>query len=186
MNTFPTIISRDCIGGYIYKEMNQKFSSPTIGLYMTNDDFITFCLDLPEFLTGSLEPIESDKPYPRCKITSSKGEIKINFMHYTSLDEAIEKWQRRKLRVDYNNIKIIMDAKPNVSKDIVCRFQSIPYDKVLLSSGENIRNVKDTFCMPCYLEASPPDTLIKHSIDGRFIDEYDWRTFVLKKDRIWQ
>ena len=83
MNTFPTIISRDCIAGYVYKEMNQKFSSPTIGLYMTNDDFIEFCLNLQEFLAGSLEPIESVKPYHICKLTSSIGDIKIYFMHYS-------------------------------------------------------------------------------------------------------
>lgn len=176
---FPSIISRDCIGGYIYQQLNHLYTSPTIGLYMSNIDFIHFCCDIPAFLEGRLEPINSKMPFPVCVLNSSAGQIKLYFMHYHSESEAIKKWEKRASRVDLNRIKIIMDAKANVSQEIVVLFNAIPYDKILLSSGNNIIGIPNTFCMPCYTKQFPPETLLAKNMTSRYIDEYNWKTFIL-------
>lgn len=49
----PTIISRDCCGGIIYHDCQKQFMSPTINLFMSNDDFLLFC----EHLRGCLATI---------------------------------------------------------------------------------------------------------------------------------
>lgn len=130
----PTIISRDCLGGILYDRLGAQFSSPTINLFMTNEDFILFCLNLKLFLESDLEE-ETSPDYPVGVIRTARGKIHLYFMHYSSFEEAKECWERRKKRVNYSNIKVIFNAGPDVDKNIEKNFYNIPYKKILLSSN---------------------------------------------------
>lgn len=39
-NVNPTIISQNCIGGVIYSDLGLKFSSPTINMFIEDNDFV--------------------------------------------------------------------------------------------------------------------------------------------------
>ena len=98
-----SLISQNCIGGIIYHDANQRFLSPTVNLYILPKDFIKFVNNLDYYL--SLTPkVEMGKDYP----IGTLGDIQINFMHYSSPEEAVEKWEERKQRINFDKIFVIM------------------------------------------------------------------------------
>lgn len=183
-NMTPCIISRDCIGGVLYKRMRRQFSSPTIKLYMTNEDFVLFCLNITDFLNGSVEEIHTDRSYPVGQIKTEKGSIKLYFMHYNSFSSAKDSWERRKKRINLDNIVVILNAESNVDKNIIEQFEKIPYRKVLLTS-----NAKESECvknLKCY-ERGYDGPLVAYKSRTlpivRYMDEFDWIGFLKNTDQ---
>ena len=87
-----SLISQNCVGGIIYHDANQRFLSPTVNLYILPKDFIKFVNNLDYYL--SLTPkVKMGKAYP----IGTLGDIKINFMHYFSPEEAVEKFYLQQL-----------------------------------------------------------------------------------------
>ncbi|MDE6655553.1 MAG: DUF1919 domain-containing protein, partial [Anaeroplasmataceae bacterium] len=60
-------------------------------------------------------------------------DIKIHFLHYKTFSEAKEKWDIRKLRINWNNIFVIMSDRDNFYPELVDEFLKLPYKKVLFS-----------------------------------------------------
>lgn len=174
-NMTPCIVSRDCIGGVLYKRMGRQFSSPTIKLFMTNEDFILFCLNMKDFLNASVEEIRTDRSYPVGQIVTDKGSIKLYFMHYDSFSSAKESWERRKKRIDFNNIVVILNAESNVDIKIIEQFEKIPYRKVLLTSNANESEcVKNLKCFELGYDGPLVAYKSKTIAIVRYMDEFDW------------
>lgn len=107
-----TIISNNCWGGIIYRDFNLQYNSPTVGLFFMAEDYIKFIYDLENYMKENLEFISLEnskyKNYlKKLNYNSPIGKLKdieIMFLHYNSEEEAKEKWNRRKQRINWNNI----------------------------------------------------------------------------------
>lgn len=107
-----TIISNNCFGSVIYKNLKIQYKSPTCGLFFMPEDYIKFIYNLKKYLDKSVEKLSiNDSKYSdylkKIKYDAPIGkidDIEIFFLHYKSFDEAIEKWNRRKSRIVWNNI----------------------------------------------------------------------------------
>lgn len=122
----PSIITNHCIGGIISHDLGLKFLSPTVNLKILPDDFIKFVENLDKYLNSEFVKIESDLPYPVAKL----DDITVYFVHYKTFEEAVEKWNERKQRIDFNNIRVIMTARDGASNQTLERFDALPYKKV--------------------------------------------------------
>lgn len=106
-----TIISQNCIGGVIYSDLGLPFQSPTINMFIEDENFLKLTENLEYYMSldpvaitdNYIDPIDSSISYPKIGI----GDIEICALHYKDCNEAIEAWQRRKKRINYNNIVII-------------------------------------------------------------------------------
>lgn len=131
-NSSPTILSNNCFGGIVYHNLGLPFKSPTINLFFSNRDFITFVQDLPGFLQAELTEVKaSGRNYPVGELESGGKTVRIYFMHYKSFDEAREKWNSRRTRVDFSNLSILMQAV-TLQEDIARDFDRLPYENKLL------------------------------------------------------
>lgn len=93
-----SIASNNCWGYKLYNNLNIQYNTPFIGLYITPSDFNKVCRDLPGFLKNRINDksfIESNESFP---VANVEGVI-IYFMHYSSKEEAIDKWNRRSERM---------------------------------------------------------------------------------------
>lgn len=123
-----SLISMNCIGGVLYHDCNQKFLSPTVNLYFLPSDFIKFINNLEYYLSLTPKMMMGEK-YPVGQI----GDISVFFMHYTSCEEALSKWQERKKRVNYNKIFVIMVERDGFSQEDFENFKKIKYPKLLFT-----------------------------------------------------
>lgn len=98
-----SIICSTCIGGVIYHDLGMQFLSPTINMYMSNLDFIKFACNLKQYLSMELSFIETDDIFPVAML----DDIRLNFNHHTNQEEAAYDWNRRKERINYDNLYII-------------------------------------------------------------------------------
>lgn len=133
----PTIICRDCVAGIIYHDTAQRFTSPTVNLYMPVENFLTFCEHLREYCDANtvLKEVDSEFPYPAGVLHREQlPEIKIFFMHYRSFEEGKKKWEERCGRIDFENVVIVLPLV-NITEDVTSmldRFNALPYKKVAL------------------------------------------------------
>lgn len=157
-----SLISQNCIGGIIYHDANQRFMSPTVNLYILPKDFIKFVNNLDYYL--SLTPnVKMGKDYP----IGTLGDIKINFMHYFSSEEAVEKWEERKQRINFNKIFVIMVERDGFDDEDFKEFLKINYPKILFTRNEKYISNNSVYLKKFKNEKELPDI-----IPGRYIYKY--------------
>ena len=107
-----TIISNNCWGGVFYRNNNLKYLSPTLGMFFIAEEYIKFIYNLKYYINKDIVFINiEDSKYKdylkKIKYDSIVGKIEdveICFLHYLNEEEAREKWNRRKKRINWNNI----------------------------------------------------------------------------------
>lgn len=87
-----SIVCSTCVGGVIYHDLGMQFLSPTINMFMSNSDFNKFACNLKQYLSMELTFIETDEIFPVAML----GDIRLNFNHHTTPEEAAYDWNRRK------------------------------------------------------------------------------------------
>lgn len=140
-----TIISNNCWGGSIYQKYGLKYCTPTVGLFISGHDFVKLCSDLQNYLTYDLEfikwensslyhSLENKQPYPIAKLK----DIEVYFMHYSSEQEAREKWNRRKERINLQHMLFKLSQRENCSKEDVEQFMRIPFENKICFAYDGV------------------------------------------------
>ena len=135
-NPEPTIIADTCIGGIIYHNLGLRFTSPTINMWITQEDYFVFLEELRGFL--SVDPAEvtdSGYSYPVGELTYNGKTVRIHGNHYADFEEFKDKWNERRQRVDYDNLFIIT-LKTHFSKEEIERFEALPFENKLMITGK--------------------------------------------------
>lgn len=107
-----TIISNNCWGGIFYRNNNLEYLSPTLGLFFMAEEYIKFIYNIRYYIEQDITFINIEqskyKDYlQKLNYNSPIGKIddlEIMFLHYKNEDEAKEKWNRRKERINWNKI----------------------------------------------------------------------------------
>ena len=137
-NSDFSIIASDCFGGLVYHNLGQKFNSPTINLSFPQNDFYQFVLHLKEYLDTELIEVEDNSvSYPVGSLTYHDQTVRINFMHYKSFEEAKNKWNERKQRINFSNLYIIQTVARGITQEYLDQFSALPYPNKLLITHNN-------------------------------------------------
>lgn len=127
-----TIICSNCIGGIIYNRLGMKFLSPTINMWMHQKDCIRLMKNLREYMDCDLEFIDSKYDYPVARLR----DVVLYFNHSKSEEEARNDWNRRKIRINYDNLYLIVYDREDIDlddlnslKDLKCRNIAVLSDK---------------------------------------------------------
>lgn len=113
-NSDFTILASNCAAGIIYNRLGMKFLSPTINMWFKQEDFIKFCTNLEHYVSTELEFVElADFNFPTAKL----GDIYLYFNHSKTQEEAKESWDKRKKRINYDNLYILMYDRGNLPKE---------------------------------------------------------------------
>ncbi len=156
-----SIISMNCIGGIIYHDCGQRFLSPTINLFFEPSDFIKFVNNLDYYLDVVPE-VSMGEEYP----IGFLKDIKIYFMHYDTPEEALEKWEERKKRINRDKIFVIMVERDGFTKEDFENFKKIEYPKILFAKTKEYKD-KDVV----YFERYKNMEQLPDIIPGRYIYE---------------
>ena len=104
-----TIISDSCLGGLLYNRFGREFKSPLINTSVEKKDFLKLIGDLEYYLSAELE-LYQDRTSLSPPIGILNGEVKIGLNHYIDYMDAKKYWDRRRDRINYENIVILMDS----------------------------------------------------------------------------
>lgn len=137
-NTDFTIISNNCWGGLVYQYFGLPYNSPTVGLFIMDDDYIKFLERFDYYIDQPLRFItfESSRYYDYLSRESTAkmsypiamlDDIEIHFLHFHSQVEADEKWKRRCKRINRKRLLIKMSQRFIHDIEILNRFDNLPF-----------------------------------------------------------
>lgn len=131
-----SIISNNCWGGFVYQHYDLPYLSPTAGIYFFAEDYIRFLKNLRYYLEHDVMSISAAQSKYKDILIGMHQEnvpigliddVEIVFLHYKTFEEAVEKWNRRKARVNWDNLYIKMSYMNCCNDDLVYEFDKLPY-----------------------------------------------------------
>ena len=134
-----TILCSNCIGGLIYHRLGKQFLTPTQGTYITQTDFVSFCIHLNHYLQQPLEFFTPEAPHRFAARLAGDGRevptITVNFPHCSSVEEANTGWERRKKRINLDNLYIILYNLDGITPEQLRMLEQVPCrNKVVLTA----------------------------------------------------
>ena len=133
-----SIISNNCWGGGVYEDLNIPYKTPFVGLFIMAPDYIKLLKNLKYYISLPLTFVEESK-YERINIEregqhgfypiGKLEDIEIFFMHYASKEEALEKWERRKARINWNNLYIKLCDNDFCTYELAKEFDGLKFKK---------------------------------------------------------
>ena len=136
-----TFVSQNCIGGVLYHMLGMQFSSPTINMFIENENFVKLAENPQHYFSMDAEPYEechvdaNDKNlcYPVIKV----DDIFLCCQHYENCDAAVEAWNKRRRRVDYKKLFVISCSwNLHERADLVERINNLPYPSIVFTTED--------------------------------------------------
>jgi uncharacterized protein (DUF1919 family) len=143
-----SIIGNNCLVVGVYHKFGLKYTTPTVGLVFFSEDYIRFLENLEYYLKQPLifkktskfaeaNMLRETKQYP---IGVLPDDIEIHFMHYKSQEEAIEKWNKRVKRINFENLFIIYSDGDRFKEELLSRYEMLPYAHKIFFSSKPMGN----------------------------------------------
>lgn len=148
-----SIISNNCWAATaIYQPFGLKYNTPTVGLFIMDEDYIRMIENLDYYLKSDLMFIEArdSKYYDKISVKGTKeisypiaklgNDVEIHFLHYCSSDEARQKWTRRLKRINRKRLLIKMSLRDSGydRQSMIQRFLALPYANKICFTPEEI------------------------------------------------
>lgn len=133
-----SIISNNCWAGHVYRYFGVNYKTPTVGVYLFAPDYLKFVKDLKKYINTDLQFISYEQSKYKDEIVKRHQEkvpiglledIEIMFLHYKTEDEARQKWNRRKTRINWDNLFFKITEMNLCTPDILKEFDELPYEK---------------------------------------------------------
>ena len=80
---------------------------------------------------------EDNSLYPIGKL----DDVEIHFLHYHTEEEASDKWNRRKYRIDLNNLFVEFGQNELVDYDLMKKFDNLKYKNKVILSAKNFKDI---------------------------------------------
>lgn len=103
-----TLITNNCLGGYIYQMLNMPYTSPFVWGRILIDDMCLIAEDLESINFDKFEIYEMNstrtKNVPGAYTIKLENGAEIHFTHYRDKQYTIDRFKERSKRIDYDNI----------------------------------------------------------------------------------
>lgn len=106
-------------------------------MFMSNKDFVCFCMHLDHFLAQDLEFIPTEFAFPVATLPGNEAVLPITlyFNHAKEPKNARKDWDRRKSRINRNNLFLIMYNLDNVKLETIQQLEQVQCrNKVILTA----------------------------------------------------
>lgn len=176
-----TIISNNCSGAYEMRALNiAPYTSPTVFLQILPTEFSKFCKNFREYMQYDLiEYRDFSKEHRDAMLKllgfiptfpcALCGDIAILFQHETSFSVAKQKWDRRRQRVDYDNVYFMFCVEFIAFKEEAQAFADLHLDNsVLFTRGFDVHSET-----PHYRYDEDVEYLLMQD-NGKFVFEADF------------
>lgn len=147
-----TLIANNCNGGVLSHELGLRFNSQFVNLFVNTKDYIEYLKNFDYYNSKKLRfEADSTKNYPIGKL----DDLTIDFVHYKSNEEAEQKWEERKSRIDKNNMFVIFTEQDDCTEEILRDFDNLPFENKVVFTYRRYNNLKSGVFVKKY--ADSPD-----------------------------
>lgn len=141
-NKDATIVSINCNGCTISHDLGMRFNSQFVNLWLYPEDFLKYCENFDYYNSLPLNFVKEEGiDYP----VGILEDIRIYFMHYLSEEEAREKWESRKKRIDKENIFFMMTDQEGCTPEQMKRFDNLPYKNKVIFTHLPLKDIKSSY-----------------------------------------
>lgn len=164
-----TLISNNCWGGRVYQDLNQEYRSPFIGLFLYLDDYIKLLENFKYYMDQNLEftniskhakanEERADHSYPLGLL----DDVEIHFLHYKDELDARTKWERRKERINWDNLFVKISEADDCTIDILEKFDVLDFKNKVSFTRQEYKNLKFNVILPNYSISTEMNNYHKH------------------------
>ena len=177
-NSNATIISSNCNGEFIYYDMKLPFLSPTINLSFDMNDYVKMLENLRWYMEQPIHPCEDKRfDFPPGML----GDIEIRFNHYETFEQAVEKWEKRKKRINWDNLFVLGIDGDNCSEETIHKFDALPYKNKVIFTHIPYPDIQSSYYIPGFEEEAGIGVLLnfkKQFLVRRYLDDFDYVSFL--------
>ncbi len=135
-----SLITPNCLGGVLCHDLSEQFRSPTVNL--TIPEYLKFVMNLEHYLAVPITAAgKNSNGHPMGRI----DDILVFGVHYSSEEELIESWEKRKMRVRLDRVFLMATNEYIRTEKERELFSCLPYPKVLYTSRQ-----EDLYPFECY------------------------------------
>lgn len=157
-----SIISNDCIGGVICKDLRCRFNSPTVNFFFSSEDYIKFISKLKEYVeNGKLKDVTEEGSYVKVAIEIDGDAIVAHCIHYKTAQAFIEKWNSRKTRINYDNCFFMTNDRNGFKEEHLKLFDALPYKNKVCFVHKEHPESESAF----YIKGSEEGNMVKAMTD---------------------
>ena len=125
-----SILANNCAAGRMLHDLGLRLDTPTVNLWMTFSDFLSFAEGLPGSLEGELRDVrDADERNPVGDLLFAGRSVRLHFLHEATFERAKADWERRRGRVDPARLFLVATDNSDAKPDELDRFLRLPWPK---------------------------------------------------------
>ena len=169
-----SLIASNCNGGFILHDLGMRFNSPFINLWMKPKDYIKMLSDLKGYMSEDLIFVKEDGiDYP----VGLLRDVRVYFQHYESEEEAKQKWDIRKERIDYDNLFILFTDQEGCTLTDLEEFDRLPFEKKVVFTNKPFPEIVSSFYIKGFEQQNSVGDCFdfeSHSVGMKKYDQFDY------------
>lgn len=172
-----SIIACNCVGTCIYYDLGMQFLSPTINLTIGMNDFVKFAENLEWYLEKEILELKEEKECPAGML----GDVKINFVHYDSFQEGVQKWEERKKRINWDNLFFMGAERGDCTYETLRRFDRLPYKNKVVFTHVEYPEISSAYYIKGFETEDELGMILNFKpqfLKRRYLDDFDYVTFL--------
>lgn len=176
-----SIICLNCIGGVMYHDLGLEFLSPTVNLTISMPDLVKMAGDLKWYMDQPLVKLDCGESFPVGRLGEGADAVQVNFLHYANFQEAVEKWEERKRKINYDRIVLIGAEKQGCDYETLRRFDRLPLPNKLVFTRVPYPEFSSARCIKGFEDQPEVGTLTNFKpqfLLRRYLDDFDYVDFL--------
>ena len=169
-----SLFSSNCNGGCICNDLGLQFRSPFVNLCLSAEDYIKFLKEPKSYLDYPLTFLaDTKKNYPIAVLK----DITLHFVHYESPSNALDAWNRRIERIDWDNLFILMTDRDGCTDTILQEFDKLPYPNKVIFTHIPMPHIRSAVYIPGFegqTEVGNCDAFINKYSGKKYFDSFDY------------
>lgn len=169
-----SLIASNCNGVCILHDLGLRFNSPFVNLWIKPKDFLKICNNLEHYMSVDLTfTTEEGIDYP----VGQLEDVQIYFQHYATEEEAKEKWNERRKRINYDNLFILFSDRDGCTYEDLQTFDNLKYPNKKVFVHKKYPEIKNAAYIPGFesLECCGLCNEFKNDNSGKkYYDSFDY------------